>query len=56
MSGQNLVDLRAILEVKLPDISAGGIKVLLYIIEHHAVSVSRISKDLLNLPGLPSNR
>ena len=46
MSGQNLVDLRAILEAKLPDMSAGGIKVLLYIIEHHAVSVSRISKDL----------
>ena len=46
MSRQNLVDLRAILEAKLPDMSAGGITILLYIFEHHAVTVSRISKDL----------
>ena len=46
MSGQNLVDSRAILEAKLPDMSAGGIKILLYIFEYHAATVSRISKDL----------
>jgi hypothetical protein len=46
MSGQIDGDLKAILEVGLPDVSAGGIKTLLYLCERDAVTVSRISKDL----------
>ena len=46
MSGQYQGDLKAILEVALPDVSPGAIRIILYLCEQDAVTEARLSKDL----------
>jgi Mn-dependent DtxR family transcriptional regulator len=46
MTGLSEADLRAILEVALPEASNGAIKSLMYLCRNDGVTVARLSKDL----------